>query len=110
MNGTDFPHLTPENHRITSPVSTAYNCVAWASGDATRGRRPGVYWPIPVGSYGPEVQESAFRWLDFESCAEGRPESGWGKVALYASGSFYTHAAATPFGFLDQQTRQPGRY
>lgn len=27
-----FPCLGPDNHRITSPVSRYYNCVAWAAG------------------------------------------------------------------------------
>ena len=24
-----FPRLTPYNHRVTSPASTDYNCIAW---------------------------------------------------------------------------------
>jgi hypothetical protein len=30
----DFPRLTPHNHRITSPATAMYNCVAWAAEDA----------------------------------------------------------------------------
>lgn len=29
-----FPRLTPHNHRITSPASPDYNCIAWSVGDA----------------------------------------------------------------------------
>jgi len=29
----DFPRLTAQNHRITSPATQGYNCVAWAAGD-----------------------------------------------------------------------------
>jgi len=32
----DFPRLTPENHRITSPADPEYNCIAWSAGDITR--------------------------------------------------------------------------
>ncbi len=28
-----FPGLTPENHRVTSPDTTDYNCIAWSAGD-----------------------------------------------------------------------------
>ena len=28
----EFPRLTPDNHRETSPAMLDYNCVAWAAG------------------------------------------------------------------------------
>jgi hypothetical protein len=43
-----FPHLTPQNHRITSPTSIDDNCIAWSAGDAEHWWQPGVYWPIPA--------------------------------------------------------------
>jgi len=42
----DFPRLTPGNHRITSPPTPDYNCIAWANGDTTRWWQPGVFCPV----------------------------------------------------------------
>jgi hypothetical protein len=89
----DFPRLTADNYRVTSPATTDYNCVAWAAGETERWWEPGVHWPVPAETYGPEVLELAFRSLGYEPCADGSPEPGFEKVALYAAGAFYTHAA-----------------
>jgi hypothetical protein len=37
--------------------------------------------------------EGAFRALGYEPCADGHPEAGYEKVALYGNTTFYTHAA-----------------
>jgi hypothetical protein len=42
----DFPYLTEENHRVTSPSSADYNCVAWSAADTEHWWQPGVYWPV----------------------------------------------------------------
>jgi hypothetical protein len=93
--GPDFPRLTPDNARTTSPPSPDYNCVAWAVGDTEHWWQPGVYWPIPVApdAYGISALAQALRAVGFEPCADGRPEAGYDKVALYSDGLFYTHAA-----------------
>lgn len=93
MTGPDFPHLTPDNYRVTSPATADYNYVAWAAGDAERWWEPGVFWPVPATTYGPEALETAFRSAGYERCPGGEPEAGFEKVALYADGAFYTHAA-----------------
>jgi hypothetical protein len=46
INSQDFPHLTEENHRVTSPPSADYNCVAWSAADTEHWWQPGVYWPV----------------------------------------------------------------
>ena len=89
----DFPRLAPENHRVTSPATEDYNCVAWSAGDTEHWWQPGVYWPVPAESFGLEALELAFRSLGYEPCVDESPEAGFEKVALYASGAFYTHAA-----------------
>jgi hypothetical protein len=38
---SDFPRLTPGNHRVTSPATPAYNCVAWAAEDTEHWWQPG---------------------------------------------------------------------
>jgi hypothetical protein len=91
-----FPRLTPDNHRPTSAPSAAYNCVAWAAGDAEHWWQPGVYWPTesPAGDYGIGVLELAFRALGYEDCGSDESlESGFEKIALYGGAIFYTHAA-----------------
>jgi hypothetical protein len=91
----NFPRLTPDNHRPTSPPAAEYNCVAWAAGDAENWWQPGVYWPVesPPADYGLGTLEVAFKGLVFERCEDEGPEAGFEKVALYGSSLFYTHAA-----------------
>jgi hypothetical protein len=95
IDDPDFPRLTPENHRITSPASADYNCIAWSAEDTKRWWQPGVYWPIPVlpDEYGIEILEQAFLSLGYEVCPDRSLQIGFQKVALYRLGSLYTHAA-----------------
>jgi hypothetical protein len=93
IDPTEFPRLTADNHRVTSPASSDYNCIAWSAGDTERWWEPGVYWPVPATHYGLGVLELAFRSLGYEPCPDGAVEPGFEKVALYAAGQFYTHAA-----------------
>jgi hypothetical protein len=92
---SDFPLLTNENHRITSPADTAYNCVAWSVGDTERWWQPDVYWPTPVppGDFSVAVLEQAFAALGFEKCDDASLEPGFEKVAPYGTSFFYTHVA-----------------
>lgn len=88
----DFPRLTPENHRQTSPRATDYNCIAWSAGDTEHWWQSGVYWPVgtPADEYGIGVLEGAFQALGYASCDHDRFEPGFEKVALYGSNFFYT--------------------
>jgi len=90
-----FPRLSPQNHRVSSPATKDCNCVAWAAGDLTRWWQPGVFWPVQAspGEFGIDVLVGAFLALGYERCADGGLEPGFEKVALYADGQFYTHAA-----------------
>src|SRR5438552_3579991 len=96
ISNYDFPNLTSENHRITSPATPDYNCVAWAAGDTEHWWQPGVYWPFeaPADECGIGILQQAFLAVGFEDCADGTWEDGYEKVALYASsGAYYTHVA-----------------
>ncbi|HJZ94380.1 MAG TPA: hypothetical protein VKE40_26185 [Gemmataceae bacterium] len=96
MMGPAFPRLTPANHRVTSPATTDYNCIAWAAGDTAHWWEPGRFWPLSVGrdEFGVGALETAFRHLGFEPCESEAPEPGFEKVALYAESALhYTHAA-----------------
>ena len=91
----EFPRLTPSNHRITSPETPDYNCIAWSVGDAEHWWQPGIYWPTSASpdDFGIGALEQAYLALGFEDCADETVEPGFEKVALYGSHSFYTHAA-----------------
>ncbi len=93
-----FPNLTPQNHKLASPATDEYNCVAFAAG-----HQRFWWWPDPTGlSYWPPEaarQESvaafqqAFTALGYESCENVSQESGFEKVAIYALSGTPTHAA-----------------
>jgi hypothetical protein len=91
----EFPRLTATNHRVTSPATPDYNCVAWSAGDVEHWWQPGVYWPIatPSDDFGIGVLEAAFAKLGFSDCSDAALENGMEKVALFGSGLYYTHAA-----------------
>jgi hypothetical protein len=93
-----FPLLTEANHRITSPASRSYNCIAWAAGDTEAWWWPDSdeigYWP--AGAVREETVAgfvAAFRSLGYEVCESGVAESGVEKVAIFALRGLPTHAA-----------------
>jgi hypothetical protein len=93
----DYPNLTASNHRdiITTPDSK-YNCIAWAAGidndwwDPATGRT----WP---GNAPRDYQVTSlvivYESMGFEPCANGSLEDGIEKIAIYAKGPEYMHAA-----------------
>jgi hypothetical protein len=93
----DFPRLTPANHRVTSPATIDYNCIAWAAEDTENWWQPGMFWiPLdwPANDFGLGALESVFRSLGYVDCSNNAGfEPGSQKVALYGSGFMYTHAA-----------------
>lgn len=97
IGSKDFPRLTNENHRETSPATVEYNCIAWAAEDTEHWWEPGVYWlpaDWPEDDCGLGALEQMFHALGYENCGlDASLETGFLKVALYGSGYFYTHAA-----------------
>ena len=92
----EFPRLTPDNHRETSPADVGYNCIAWATGDVTNWWQPGIYWrPLdwPRDDCGIGALVQAFRLLGYEECETEELEPGFLKVAFYGSAFEYKHAA-----------------
>lgn len=93
-----LPNLTPGNHRITSPETPDYNCIAWAAGEDDR-----WWWPNPAGHYfwppGVAREEtlesflSAFGSIGFEQCGGPDLEQGYEKVVLYCDQNGPTHMA-----------------
>jgi hypothetical protein len=97
MNGSaSLPRLTSDNHRITSPATSEYNCIAWSAGDTEHWWQAGKFWPLQVspGDYSLSVLEALFKGLGYESCAlDASLEEGFEKVALFSESLYYTHAA-----------------
>lgn len=91
-----FPNLTPANHRVTSPATRRYNCIAWAAGDTTVWWQPGIHWPIPDAPLDCFLDDllAAYRRLGYVDCAGPEPEPGVEKIAVYGTaGVIWTHAA-----------------
>lgn len=94
-----FPYLDATNHKVTSPHTHEYNCIAWAAEENDR-----WWWPAPEGvTYWPPgvpratTQEAfigAFATLGYTPCASGELELGFDKVVLYVdSNNVPTHMA-----------------
>jgi hypothetical protein len=94
-----FPSLI--DYEVTSPITSAYNCIAYAAGDENRWWEPaafpspGYFWPHGAErGDGLRVLESCFRAIGFEVCADGTWEDGYTRVALYQDeDGNWTHAA-----------------
>lgn len=95
ISESDFPRLTPLNHRVTSPAALEYNCIAWSVGDTRRWWQPGVFWPVEslANDFGVGALIKAFESLGYEAAEGEAIEPGFEKVALYGSAQFYTHAS-----------------
>lgn len=98
MIDPNFPHLSADNRRVTSPATPEYNCLAWAGGESHRWWQPGegFYWPTPADPDAMDLTDliAAFAAVGFIPCSSGEWESGVEKIALYAdSTGEYTHAA-----------------
>lgn len=93
-----FPGLVGSSYAVTSPATSAYNCIAWAAGETDR-----WWWPDPMGvSYWPagvarEESLSAFlaayATLGYSPTSDAAFEPNVGKVAIYARSGLPTHAA-----------------
>jgi hypothetical protein len=92
----DYPNLNAGNHHDTGPADPMYNCIAWAAGidndwwDAARGRT----WPGNAPrDYKVTSLVIVYESVGFVLCADGSLEDGIEKIAIYADGPEYTHAA-----------------
>ncbi len=95
-----FPNLSRTEYSVTSKQSTSYNCFAWAAGEDERWWSPIdpdniYYW---VENVIPELTMSAFiqayKSLGYELCNNSNLETGFEKIAIYAtSDGEPTHAA-----------------
>lgn len=94
----DFPNLAANNHSVTSPRDSSYNCIAWAVGENDIWWWPdamyNLYWPEEAPreeTIGAFIQ--AFSLKGYSQCTDGSLEQGYEKIALYAINQKPTHAA-----------------
>ena len=77
-----FPRLAPPNHRVTSPPSRTYNCIAWAAGDDSKWWWPGPnleeeFWPNSAPREETlDAFQAAFESLGYALCENGDLEGG----------------------------------
>lgn len=90
-----FPGLRAEGYTVTSDHTEDYNCIAWAAGDQS------AWWSHAVGYRWPNAKRTPlieslveiFVGLGYETCDNASLEDGFEKVALYARGPLWKHAA-----------------
>jgi hypothetical protein len=92
-----FPNLRASGYRITGPATNQYNCIAWVAGDQDawwQGGLADAYWPEGIPADG-TVQSlvALFQSLGYQVCESPALEEDIEKVAIYAKGMEYTHAA-----------------
>ena len=96
---TFFPMLKPSEYKVTSRVTIAYNCIAWAAGDTET-----WWWPDPFDQYfwpsgimrkeTIDVFVKAFESLGYTICSDANYEMEYEKIAIYAKlDGRPTHAA-----------------
>lgn len=94
----EFPNSSAEPFTQTSHIDVNYNCIAWAAEDNTRWYEPDpfgqYYWPPAVPrDYTIEAYINLYEFLGYERCQDGNLEAGYIKVAVFANGTWPTHAA-----------------
>jgi hypothetical protein len=88
-----FPALAGDGYALSSPETSAYNCIAWAVGESHRWWEPGIYWPVQAGD-DVAALVTLFASFGYVPCEGEGLEPGYEKVALYAGElDEWTHAA-----------------
>ncbi len=92
-----FPNLSPTNHCVIGPADYAYNCIAWACGDSQQWWQPVPrgHWPVASDPDDATIENllAALAAVGFNTCSDGAPETGFEKIAVYATPTEYTHTA-----------------
>lgn len=96
----DFPNLNTGNCKITSPATSAYNCIAWAAENSSQWWDPNrlYYWPPNVPrEVTIDAMVQVYEGLGFTICLSGDLEPDFEKIAIFAKHSgtrkLPTHAA-----------------
>jgi hypothetical protein len=98
----DFPNISAQNSKQTSPASEKYNCIAWAYGISHIPMWPdpqcvtlGIcYWPPEIPCKNSiEAFVDLFKSIGYVQCNDDSFEPGFEKIAIYADGAEPKHAA-----------------
>jgi hypothetical protein len=85
---TIFPNLASDDYAIESPVSSRYNCIAWAAGDDERWWEPPrrYYWPPKIPrEYTVATYRRVYARQGYRPCANDNTEEGYGKIAIFVN-------------------------
>ena len=97
-----FPQLNSSNHRITSPKSRDYNCVAWAAGidyqqiwpDGSEDLAYEVVWPEGIrNDESVEAFIAYFESIGYVLCDNPILEEGYLKIAIFVKDDFPIHVS-----------------
>lgn len=94
-----FPNLLIRGYSITSPLTTEYNCIAWAAGDTDAWWEPDplylYFWPDGIPrEYSLDAYVNAYETVGYTVCQCPEPEEGYEKIAIYVNPNGKpTHAA-----------------
>ena len=95
-----FPNLNSSNHRITSPKSRDYNCVAWAAGiddqqiwpDGAEDLAYEVAWPDDVrNDESVDAFIAYFESIGYSLCDNPTLEEGFLKIAIFVKDDYPRH-------------------
>jgi len=83
-----LPNMNSENHSITSPSDSCYNCIAWITGDQdfwwSPFSIPGSYWPEGIPREDKlDTYIRLFKYLGYELCDNFDYEENCEKIAIY---------------------------
>ena len=90
-----FPHLEADEPVVIREADPRFNCVAWAAGVVSA-----LWWPADPDGYWPEgvpdeltleAFVAALGTVGYVPCADGGPDSGLEKAAIYARAGVPTH-------------------
>ena len=104
------PLVSDANHDVTSSDDPEYNCVAWALGLTDRWVWPGrddAWWPDSIRQ--DDSVESfieLFRSVDFERCDSAALETGYERVAVFASGERQIEADLSSATLRDRYAKE----
>jgi len=92
------PRLSPENHRVTSPQTTLYNCLAWAANTDLwfiwPDKEETCAWPNCLPRCETvECIEDFFELLGFVKCDSPDLDLNHKKIAIFANDGYPEHVA-----------------
>ena len=92
-----FPDLAFDDPVVTHPADPAFNCVAWTAGVTDEWwwpMDPDAHWPTGVPDELTVAAVVAARGtVGYGVCADGGPEPGFEKAAIFARAGVPTHVA-----------------